>query len=427
MPTLRQVVSRGDWDRPAQHSQILLECLQSRRVQGKTRSNKMKGHIRERSPGHWAIVIDHIDAQGKRRRKWHSFIGGKRQAQIECAQLVAQRRDGGDVDPSRETVAQYLDRWLEHMRAQVSPRTHERYAELCRKSIAPLVGGESLTKLQPVRISQAYAQALASGRRDGRGGLSPRTVIHIHRVLRGALQQALRWRLIARNPADAVKPPRVERREMKALDIGATVDLIEAATGTSLLVLILLCVLCGLRRGEAAALRWRSVDLDRAQLSVVASVEQTDKGSVREKETKSGKHRSVALSQFVVEELRRHRVRQAEGLLKIGIKLAADHHVVAREDGLPMQPRSLSQAFRKFLRVRGINPVRLHDLRHSHATHMLASGVHPKIAQERLGHSSVSVTIDLYSHVLPGMQAEAVNRVDATLRDALDRRGRSNW
>ena len=113
--------------------------------------------------------------------------------------------------------------------------------------------------------------------------------------------------------------------------------------------------------------------------------------------------------------------------MQLGVKLTTDHHVIAREDGLPLQPRSLSQAFRKFLRARGINLVRLHDLRHSHATHMLASGVHPKIAQERLGHSSVSVTIDLYSHVLPGMQAEAVNRVDATLRDALNRRGRMNW
>jgi integrase len=387
----------------------------------------MKGHIRERSPGHWAIVLDNLDAQGKRRRKWHSFVGGKREAQIECARLIAKMQEGGDVDPSRETLAQYLDRWLEHTQAQVSPRTHERYAELCRKNIGPLIGGETLAKLQPARISRAYAQALASGRRDGRGGLSPRTVLHIHRVLRGALQQAMRWRLIARNPADAVKPPKVERREMKALDVDGTLDLIEAARGTNLFALILLCVLCGLRRGEAAALRWRSVDLDRAQLSVVASVEQTDKGSVREKETKSGKQRSVALSPFIVEELRRHRVRQAEGLLQLGVKLTADHHVVAREDGLPLQPRSLTQAFRKFLRVRGVSPIRLHDLRHSHATHMMASGVHPKIAQERLGHSSVSVTIDLYSHVLPGMQAEAVKRVDATLRDALNRRNMRNW
>jgi integrase len=244
----------------------------------------------------------------------------------------------------------------------------------------------------------------------------------MHRILRGALQQAVRWRLIAVNPADAVKPPKVERKEMKALDADGTIDLIEAARGTNLFALVLLCVMTGMRRSEAAALKWRNIDLDRAQLSVVASIEQLDAGGVREKETKSGKQRSVALSPLVVEELRRHRAKQAEGLLKLGVKLGPEHHVVAREDGLPMQPRSLSQAFRKFLRARGLDPVRLHDLRHSHATAMLRAGVHPKVAQERLGHSSVSVTIDLYSHVMPGMQAEAVARVDAALQDALNRR-----
>jgi integrase len=125
---------------------------------------------------------------------------------------------------------------------------------------------------------------------------------------------------------------------------------------------------------------------------------------------------------MVVEELRQHRLRQARALLQLGVRLTDDHHVAAREDGQPLQPRSLTHAFVKFVRRHNLQRVRLHDLRHSHATHMLAAGVHPKIAQERLGHSSVSVTIDLYSHVLPGMQAEAVSRVDAAMQDALNRR-----
>jgi integrase len=247
------------------------------------------------------------------------------------------------------------------------------------------------------------------------------------KILRGALQQAVRWRLIAINPPDAVKPPKVERKEMKVLDADGTIDLIEAVRGTNLFPLVLLCVMTGMRRSEAAALRWRNVDLDHAQLSVVASTEQLDKGGMREKETKTGKHRSLALSPLVVEELRRHRIKQAETMLKLGQRLTVDHHVVAREDGLPLQPRSLSQAFRKFLRARNLKPVRLHDLRHSHASAMLKAGVHPKIARERLGHSAVGTTIDLYSHVMPGMQDEAVARVDAALQDALNRRGKPNW
>ncbi len=158
--------------------------------------------------------------------------------------------------------------------------------------------------------------------------------------------------------------------------------------------------MCGLRRGEVVALRWRNVDLDRGQISVVASAEQTEQG-VREKEPKSGKGRTIVLSATEIEELRSHRLRQAKSLLALGVRLTDDHHVVAREDGQALQPRSLTHAFVKFVRRHGFQ-IRLHDLRHSHATHMLASGVHPKIAQERLGHSSVGITLDLYSHVLPG-------------------------
>ena len=243
----------------------------------------------------------------------------------------------------------------------------------------------------------------------------------MHRILRHALQQAVRWQLLVRNPADAVKPPTAERKEMKALDADDTAVLIEAARGTRLFVPILLGVLCGMRRGEITALRWRSMDLERGQLSVVASTEQT-RDSVREKVPKSGRGRTVALPSLVVEELRQHRLSQAEALLKLGVRLEDNHHVIMRVDGRPLKPRSLTHAFEIFLRNQALPRMRLHDLRHSHATHLLASGVHPKIAQERLGHSSVAITLDLYSHVLPGLQAEAADRVDLVLRDAINRR-----
>jgi integrase len=380
----------------------------------------MRGHIRERSPGHWAIVIDVPDlADGKRKQRWHSFRGTKREAQRECARLISELDKGTAVEPSRMTVAAFLERWIGHMQGHVSPRSHERYAEIARKNLAPLLGALMLTKLQPAHVSQAYAKALTSGRRDGQGGLSARTVTHMHRVLREALQQAVQWQMLARNPADAVRPPKAEHKQMSVLDTNAAVELIEAARETPLFVPILLGLRCGMRRGEVVALRWRNVDLERGQISVVASAEQTDRG-VREKEPKNGKGRTIVLSASEIGELRNHRLRQAEGLLALGVRLTDDHHVVAREDGHPLQPRSLTHAFVKFVRRHGFQ-IRLHDLRHSHATHMLAVGVHPKIAQERLGHSSVGITLDLYSHVLPGMQAEAVSRVDAAFQAALDR------
>src|SRR5262249_50741127 len=169
--------------------------------------------------------------------------------------------------------------------------------------------------------------------------------------------------------------------------------------------------------GPAVALR----GLERGQLSVVASTEQTKDG-VREKPPKSGRGRTLALPSLVVEELRQHRLRQTEALLKLGVRQSDHYHVVTRPDGEPLQPRSVTHAFEIFLGRRGLPRVRFHDLRHSHATHLLASGVHPKIAQERLGHSSVAITLDLYSHILPGMQADAAGRVDLVVRDAINRR-----
>ena len=362
-----------------------------------------------------------IRSSGRRRRKWHSFEGTKREAQIECSRLISEISGGAYIEPAKVTVGQFLDRWLEHMKGQLTARSHERYAELARKNLVPLVGNVLLTKLRPTIISQAYAKALEGGRRDGKGGLSPLTVRYMHRILRHALQQAICWQLLVRNPAAAVKPPKAERKEMKALNTDATATLIEAARDTRLFVPIVLGVLCGMRRGEITALRWRSVDLERGQLSVVASTEQTRDG-VQEKVPKSGRGRTVALPSLVVEELRQHRLNQAEALLKLGVRLSDDHHVMMGVDGRPLQPRSLTHAFEIFLRKRGLPRVRLHDLRHSHATHLLASGVHPKIAQERLGHSSVAITLDLYSHVLPGLQAEAADRVDLVVRDAINRR-----
>ncbi len=382
----------------------------------------MKGHIRERSPGRWALVIDlHYPETGKRKRKWHSFRGTKREAQIECSKLIAALSGGTYVDPSRQTVAQFLDRWLSHMATRLSPRSHERYTEIVKKNLVPALGAPQLTKLRSAQIAEAYSKALAAGRRDGKGGLSANTVLYMHRVLKQALAQAVAWHELSRNEADAVKPPKVERKQMKVLDTDGAAALIETARDTTLFIPILLGVTTGMRRGEVAALRWRHVDLDRAQISVEESAEQTRTG-VRYKSPKSGKGRTVALPATIVKELRNHRIEQAQALLKLGIRLSDDNFVVAQADGSPFQPRSLTHSFALFVAGHKLPRVRLHDLRHTHATAMLKSKVHPKVVQERLGHSTIAITLDIYSHVLEGMQEDAAEIVDAALQAALNRR-----
>jgi integrase len=237
------------------------------------------------------------------------------------------------------------------------------------------------------------------------------------------LQQAVRWRNLVFNPCDAVKPPRVGAKAMQTYDMAQTVDLIEAMRGTRMLAPTLLAVLCGLRRGEIAALRWRNVDLVKGDLAIVESAEQT-KAGVRYKEPKGGRSRTVALSATMVEELRRHRLVQAQEMLRLGVRLTDDSFVAAQADGSPLQPRSLTHEWVRLIAKTTLPRIRFHDLRHAHATHLLASGVHPKVASERLGHSKVGITLDLYSHVLPGMQADAAAKVDDALKAALQSRAK---
>ncbi|TIS07173.1 MAG: site-specific integrase, partial [Mesorhizobium sp.] len=234
----------------------------------------------------------------------------------------------------------------------------------------------------------------------------PRTVHHYRRVLIRALGQAVTWERLTKNPATATTPPKVERKKMLAYTVEQTAALLETLRPTRMYIPVLLAVTCGLRRGEILALRWRHVELgdNLRRLSIEQSAEQTDDG-VRYKEPKSGRARTVALSASTVAELKAHRARQAEELLRLGIRPDADSFVVAQVDGSPIQPRSLTHEWVRVLGNTALPRIRFHDLRHTHATQMLSSGVHPKVASERLGHSTIGITLDLYSHVMPGMQA----------------------
>ena len=387
----------------------------------------MKGHVTQQGKV-WYAVIDVRNASGERKRKWHKLPNckGKREAETACGKLIAEMNSGAYVEPSKLTVSQFFERWLRYIKPNVSPRTHERYEQIATKNLAPLLGAKLLSKLQPIDISAAYATALESGRCDGKGGLSPRTVHHMHRVLFSALDQAERWKLIVRNPAALLEKrdrPKIERVPVKTIDAPTTATVFDAARERRLFIPLVLATLCGLRRGEITALRWKSIDLDGAQLAVVASTEQTDKGAIREKEAKSGKTRTVALPSLAVEELRRWRIAQGEELLRLGIRADNNWHVVTQFDGSPLQPRSLTHVVSAFLKEWGVT---LHKLRHSHASHMLASNVHPKIVQERLGHSSIAITMDIYSHLMPNMQGEAAATVDGVLRAAINKRADSD-
>jgi integrase len=272
-----------------------------------------------------------------------------------------------------------------------------------------------LPKLSPLHIQGFYSRALAEGRKDGKGGLSAQSVVHLHRVLHKALAQSVKWQMLARNPVDAVEAPRAERPEMRALNEEETGRLLGVLEGSRLYIPVMLAVTTGLRRGEILGLRWCNVDFTRRTITVVETLEQT-KGGLRFKSPKTHRsRRSIALAAMTVEGLRAHRLKQAEERLALGPAYCDQDLVCTRSGGESWPPGLFSATFAAFVRQSGLPKFRFHDLRHTHATQLLRAGVHPKIVSERLGHSGIGITVDIYSHVLPNIQEEAVHRLDSLL------------
>jgi integrase len=320
------------------------------------------------------------------------------------------------------TVREWLTTWLAAVKEEVAPKTHERYTEIVEGFLIPALGALPISKLAPSHIQPAYTDWATGGRRDGKkGGLSPQTRRHIHRILKSALARAVEQAVIVRNPADAFKKrlPKVERQPMVTLSAEQSSAFLAAIRVHELYYPTLIALSTGMRRGEILALRWRSVDLDRGVVHVVESLEQT-KAALRFKAPKTDRARAITLPAFAVDELTRLKRQQAERLLAIGVRQAGDTLVCAREDGSPWPPRLLTKAFSRMMASMNTPAIRFHDLRHSHATQLLEAGVHPKVVQERLGHSTITTTMDLYSHVAETIQADAANRLDAVFRGAIN-------
>ena len=388
----------------------------------------MRGSVQKKNKNSWRLVFDlDRDHTGRRRQKVVAFKGSKRNAEIELARLISELENGGFVEPQTLTLGDYLERWLDSQKASsVSAKTFERYDEICRMHLVPNLGSNRLQKLQPMQIQSYYSEAHKNGRLNGKGGLSARTVLHHHRILRQALQQAVRWRLISINPADAVKPPKPVRKEMETLSDDDTAKLLNGFQDTNYFVPVLIAVTTGLRQGEILALRWGDIDFEKRSLSVRRTLEKTRQHGLRFKEPKTKRSsRVVVLPKLTLDALRQHRIAQAELQLKIGMRPSKDSLVVARATGDPINPRTFTNEFTRLLvnirKTVDMPRITFHGLRHTHATQLLSSGIHPKIAQERLGHSTIATTMDLYSHVTESMQEDAALRVDEVLRSAISK------
>ena len=386
----------------------------------------MRGGIARRGKNRWEISIYRgLGPGGRKLYKFHSVKGSKADAERERARLVNSSNTGTYVAPSKVTVGEFLQRWLsDYAKGQVAPTTFQRYEQIVRQHLVPALGHVRLAKLQPQELMACYAKALQDGRQTRRGGtLSATSVLQHHRILRCALRQAVMEGLLVVNPADRVKAPRKVRREMLALDEAQTARLLSVARSTALYVPILLAASSGLRRGEILGLRWKDLDLATGLLTVQQTLEETRAGLTFKQPKTAKSRRCIPLPAFAVASLKQHRAEQGKVRLRLGPAYSDLDLVCANPLGGPMRPNSLSPAFAKLVRRGGLPSIRFHDLRHGHASQLLKQGVNPKVVSERLGHATVGLTLDVYSHVLPGVQEQAVEQFGLAIQSAIDGAG----
>lgn len=382
----------------------------------------MQGSLRRRSPESWELTISGgwDPAQQKYIKKSYAIrVRTKAEAQAEQARILAELASGSFVDPKRVTIRAYLEDWLGHCRTKgLSERTVEGYEGIVERYLQPALGDIMLQKLSPARVERLYTELLVNGRRRGGGsGLSEQTVLHVHRVLRCALKRAVRLRLLAANPCDAVEAPRPRREEMHALDARETnrmLDLLSESEDDLLYMAVSLAVGTGMRRGEIVGLRWPDFDFSAGTASIRRAMRKTRQGLVLKEPKTRRSARTITLPDRVLRDLQSYKAKQAAHKLRMGSAYHDEGLVFARPDGRRMDPDVISQAFAKFRTAHGFD-VRFHDLRHTHATLLLQDGEYVKVVSERLGHSTSVLTLDTYAHVLPGMDRAAAKRFDRML------------
>jgi integrase len=378
-----------------------------------------EGTIYKRPDGTWMgqVSLGHDPKTGKLKRK--SYYGKTRKEVAEkIAQVLQEVRSGTYIEPATCTLGEWLGKWLtDYKKPQLKRSTYENYETMIEAHLRPGLGNIPLAKLQSHMLQSFYNEKLESGRRDGKGGLSSRMVRYLHAIVRQALEQAVKEGLLARNVADATSPPVTRNRQMRPLTEDELVRFFEVAKEDRLFPAFVLCATTGLRRGELCGLKWDSIDLDEGTLIVRRQLLTLKGGPSLEDSAKSRRGmRRITLTDDAIQELRALRKRQAEEKLLLGEAYQKTNLVFCNADGTKISPPQVTRRFQRILEEAGLPKVRLHDLRHTHASLLLARGTHPKVVQERLGHSSITITLDLYSHMTPGLDEAAAASLNGLLK-----------
>lgn len=347
---------------------------------------------------------------GKRIFKYHSGYATKRAAQQARTELLSALDRNRYVAPDKTTVADYLrGQWLPVVQTRLRPGTWVEYRRKTETHLIPAIGQVPLQQLTTAMLNALYQHLLA-------GGVGPRTVQYVHATIRKALNDAVRWGLMVRNPALYAAAPTSRRVELRTWTAGELHRFLTSVRGDRLYAAWQLAALTGMRRGEILGMRWADLDLDAGWLSVRQTLVVVDNHpQVSEPKTARGRRR-IALDRGSIAALRAHHKAQAAERLAAGPGWSDNDLVFSRQDGAPLHPEHVRRQFDRHVTHAGLPRIRFHDLRHTHATLALQAGVHPKIVSERLGHSTVAMTLDVYSHAIPAIQQGAA----ATVADLID-------
>jgi integrase len=378
--------------------------------------------------GLWVLQLSAQAADGKRIRKRYKYRGTEADAALALARLRLRLADGS-ADLSDETLRDYLiERWLPSARADIALRTFLRYDGIVRHQLVPALGNVRLSKLTAAHVDAAKQEWLRAGcaREDERKGspLSSRSVLHILRVLHNALQRAVEWGLLNRNVVDHVKVPRPARATTRALNAKEASALLAAARGSRMFAPIVVALATGVRRGELLALRWRDFDEKIATLSVSRAVEQT-RGQLLFKPPKNGRVRVLKLGGFTVAILQEHRKTQHAEIFRrrqLGLPYEQLDLIFSAETGLIWPPATFGWRFGTVVKRAAIGALRLHDLRHSSASLLIAQGIDIKRVSDRLGHSGIAITADIYGHLFVDGQKAGADAIDSVIAAAAEGR-----
>jgi len=375
----------------------------------------MRGYIRRKGERSWQITLDTgTGPDGKRRRYFETIHGRKSDAQKRLNELLVNLEKGIHTPPGRLTVGEHLHNWLEgYVKTNCSQRTLDGYQSIIETHLIPNLGHVQLKQLQPQAIQSYYGKACER--------LSPRTVAKHHRLLSQALKYAVRQGYLGHNPCELADPPAWKGKVMRTLTPAEVEVLFEHAQDNCYYPVIYTAVSTGLRQAELLGLRWRDIDLDFLSISV-SQVLYKRRGICQFKEPKtSHSRRRVAMTPKLALFLRKYQADRKRLYHELGKELTLDGLVFPSIEGKPLDPCVLTHNFTRIAKRAGLSGVRFHDLRHTFASLMLLRGAKPKVISEALGHSSVAFTMDVYSHIIEGMQEDAMALLDEVLPEGADK------